>query len=74
MLIAYCFVAITSGTLSTAALWPWMGPLALVAAPFSSSIGGIALVVALTLRGGLTDKEHLNSAEEHEGGEHLAVS
>jgi hypothetical protein len=48
MVIAYSFAALFAGAVSTAGLWPLVGPLALLATPFVAS--ATALVLAISVR------------------------
>jgi hypothetical protein len=52
MVLPYCFIAGTTGLLSVLGLWPFIGPMSLLAAPF------IASTAALAAGGILASRQH----------------
>jgi hypothetical protein len=50
MLIAYCVAAILAGLICAVGLWPSLGPLALLAAPFGASVIALCFGVVVTWR------------------------
>jgi hypothetical protein len=62
MLILYATIAISSGIASTAVLWPVLGPIALLVAPFVASLAVASMAATIAARDG--DNGHLRDRDE----------
>ena len=54
MVLPFCFIAGTTGLLSVLSLWPFIGPISLLAAPF------VASTAALAAGGILASRRHVS--------------
>jgi hypothetical protein len=54
-------IAVVGSAAATALLWPWIGPLAVVAAPFGGSLLAVMIFGYLAWHGRKTDLAHFDA-------------